>query len=89
MTEIKNRFKKANTWADNRKKAIKEMEPLSEKHEELAVPVKAVNDEVEDELKIKPRTGVDLKKIESEQARVQVSCSFILIDLKICIKRLH
>lgn len=81
LDQIKSRFKKANTWANNRKKAIEEMEPLSKKCEDLAVPTKETNDEVEDELKIKPRTGVDLKKIEKEQDRVRVRyfLSFYLV----------
>lgn len=72
LNEIKQRFKKVNTWTKNREKAIEEAIPLSKSHEDLAVPIKSVNDEVEDELKIKPRTGVNLKRIEAEQDRIKV-----------------
>lgn len=67
------RFKKVFDRSENRKKAIDEMEPLSEEHENQVVPVTAVNDTVEEGLQVKPRTGVDLKRIEQEIDRVKVS----------------
>ena len=54
-------------------KDVKEFEPLSRTHEEHLLPVQTVLDDVADELNVKPRTGIDLDKIDEEKERVKVS----------------
>jgi len=71
LNEIVNRQRKVKDWVDNRMGEVKEMEPMSREHEEHLLPVQTVNEDVADELRVKPRTGVNLKKIEEEKERVK------------------
>lgn len=76
LDDIVNRHRKVKTWTNNRMKSVKEMEPLSETHEENALPVQDVTEDVRDELKRKPRTGINLNKIAEEKKRIKV-CSIL------------
>lgn len=73
LDDIVNRQRKVKEWANNRMKDVKEFEPLSRTHEEHLLPVQTVLDDVADELNVKPRTGIDLDKIDEEKERVKVS----------------
>lgn len=76
LDDIVNRHRKVKTWVNNRMKSVKEMEPLSETHEENTLPVQDVTEDVRDELKRKPRTGIDLNKIAEEKKRIKVNTIF-------------
>ena len=73
LNEINARFKKVFTWSVQHGKEIDDILPLSKQHEDLIDSVTAVNDDVEDEIKIKPRTGVNLKRIQGEIDRTKVN----------------
>ena len=78
LDDIVNRQRKVKSWANNRMKSVKEMEPLSRTHEENALPVQTVTEDVRDELNCKPRTGIDLNKIADEKKRIKVLSTFYL-----------
>ena len=73
LNELNGRFNKVLTINEHRLKEIDDMIPLSKAHEDHFIPVSTVNEIVEDDLKVKPRTSVDSKKIQAEIDRVQVT----------------
>ena len=89
LDDVVNRHRKVKTWANNRMKSVKEMEPLSETHEENALPVQDVTEDVTDELKRKPRTGIDLKKIAEEKKRIKVCTTFVFLFFLFCFFCMH
>lgn len=76
LDDIVNRHRDVKSWVNNRMRSIKEIEPLSKTHEENALPVQDVTEDVRDELNRKPRTGIDPKKISEEKKRVKVNSHF-------------
>ena len=74
INELDARFTKVEDVCDHRLKEIDDMLPLSKEHEASFVPVTSVNEIVEDDLKVKPRTGVDSRRIQAEIDRVKVTC---------------
>ena len=73
LNEITARFSKVMSWVEHRCKEIERIEPLSRMMEENIEPVRTTNFEVEDQLKLRPKTGVDVTRITEEVNRVKVT----------------